>query len=105
MKYVILCLLLFFTTNCVSIGVSGPDSFGLLYSNVTRSESLQFTRGPKKGKACQKSFLQLAAFGDNSITTAAEKENITSVYSINYSETRVLLGIFYRENCTLITGN
>lgn len=95
----------FILTNCASIGVGGPDAFGVLYSDVTRSESMQMVRGPKKGMACQKAFVGLAAIGDASITSAAEKGDITNVQSVSYKEQKVLLGILYRKNCTIVTGN
>lgn len=95
----------FLLSNCVSIGIGAPDAFGFLYSDVTRSESLQTVVGPKEGKACQQSFLPLAAIGDNSLTSAAKSANITNIQSVSFKEQKVLMGVLYRKSCTIVTGN
>ncbi|MCB1309809.1 MAG: TRL-like family protein [Leptospiraceae bacterium] len=88
-----------------SVGVGGPDLNGILYYNVTHSESIASRHGAREGESCQSSYLNLVASGDASVRAAAAAGSINQINSIDFKRSGVLLGSLFAQNCTIVTGN
>ena len=85
-------------------GIGGPDNFGILYHDVSHSESRDTIIGGKRGEACQTSLLSLFAVGNNSIPYAANSGAIREVTNVVFRNQGVLFGILWRRNCTIVYG-
>jgi len=88
----------------------GTTPFGVFYTGTkgvrkgTVVEASDGVRpGPRQGKACASAVLGAAAWGDMSLEAAKKASGITRVDTLDYSSTRILLGL-YVKNCTIITG-
>lgn len=57
----------------------------------------------KKGRACTKGVLWVAAWGDAGTNTAMQAGNITKVSNVEYDNYRILNGL-YSEYCTIVYG-
>ena len=78
----------------------------LIYGKVLGPVTATSEAGPasKTGRACSQSILGIAAFGDGSINAAKRAGGITTVVSVDFESTNVLLGI-YSQFCTVVKGN
>ncbi|MCP4504473.1 MAG: hypothetical protein GY822_31575 [Deltaproteobacteria bacterium] len=75
----------------------------MLYTNITGPmQAMEKKIGPKRGKACAKSYLNLVAIGDGGIAAAAKQGGIREVTSVDFSHMSIL-GL-YQERCAIVTG-
>jgi hypothetical protein len=88
----------------------GLPPFGVFYSGTkgvqkgTEVEASDGVRpGPRQGKACASGVLGMAAWGDMSLDAAKKAGGIARVDTLDFSSTRILLGV-YVKNCTIVTG-
>lgn len=86
-------------------GLHGMDYGGLLFSNVSRSETIPSEISVRKGKACQNSILfVVASFGDASVPEAARLGGIKTVTHVAYESFRIL-GFLFMRDCVVVYGD
>ena len=108
----VLALPLLLVSGCGSVGyVTTPRTYGVVFNNtispVRPEEQMQHrqaitpTRG---GRACSYTILGVVAWGDNSFGRAVREGDITTVASVDTSQTGVpILGT--GSVCTVVEGN
>ena len=79
-----------------------PTGPGVIYMNVKGPmDSYSSTVATKHGKACQRIFLALFAWGDASVETAKRNANISEVTTIDHQSFNL---IGFGSFCTIVSG-
>lgn len=118
MKYffsIFMTALILALSGCTSFSVYNPTaptaSYGVLYTATTspvkpeeQMKHRQSIRPTKGGRACSYTVLGLVAWGDNSLGKAVRAGDITTVSSVDTSQTGVPI-FASGKVCTVVEGN
>ena len=103
-------ILLVLNGGCVGYATT-PSTYGAVFTNTTspvRPEDQMQHRQPitptRGGRACSYTVLGLVAWGDNSFGRAVREGDITTVSSVDTSQTGVPF-LYTGSVCTVVEGN